>query len=118
MAGAAIGLEKEERHMSTKTKNYAVVAIVALALVIGGCMSAQHRSAGRVIDDATITATVKTKLAADTRVSALDIDVDTKSGVVTLSGHVPDSTARSAALDIARTVEGVASVRDMLTIKG
>ena len=102
---------------TTRTKTFAISAVVALALVIAGCMSAHHRSTGTVIDDATITATVKTKLAADTRVSAFAIDVDTHSGVVTLTGSVDNSTARAAALDIARTVEGVSSVKDRLTVK-
>jgi osmotically-inducible protein OsmY len=104
--------------MNSATKRAGIAAIAMMALVLAGCMSAHHRSTGQVIDDATITATVKTKLAADTRVKAYQIDVDTHAGVVTLSGNVDDATARAAAIEIARTVDGVQSVNDNLSVKG
>lgn len=72
--------------------------------------------AGKV-DDATITAKVNAALAGDKDLSAIKIDVDTKDGVVTLSGPAPTASARERASELARTVQGVSSVNNQLTIK-
>ena len=66
--------------------------------------------------DPGVTAAVKTKLLADTRVSGLAIDVDTKDNVVTLTGRLPNAAAKAAALEIARGTDNVKSVVDKLTI--
>ena len=55
-------------------------------------------------------------LLADTRVSGLAIDVDTNNGVVTLTGRVPNATAKTAAMEIARGTDNVKNVVDKLTI--
>jgi osmotically-inducible protein OsmY len=76
--------------------------------LLGGC--ATNRSVGDQIDDAAITAEVKARLVADTDVAALNIDVDTLDGVVTLTGQVDDDEARLEAERIARTTPGVIRV--------
>ena len=68
-------------------------------------------------DDRTITANVNAALAADKEARALKIDVDTQNGVVTLSGPAPTATAKEHAGEVARTVKGVTSVNNRLTIK-
>lgn len=68
--------------------------------------------------DAALTASVKTKLAADSAVKASDITVATSDHVVTLTGTVPDKTVKERALAIARGTKGVTSVVDKLTISG
>ena len=67
-------------------------------------------------EDATITANVKTKLAADSTVPATKVNVDTKEGVVTLSGEVESAAVKSKAEADAKTAEGVKSVVNNLTI--
>jgi hyperosmotically inducible periplasmic protein len=67
--------------------------------------------------DASVTVSVKSKLAADPTVSALRIDVDTENQVVTLTGDVRSEAEREQALKLAREVEGVKSVTDRLTLK-
>ncbi len=65
---------------------------MALSLTIGlavaptGCSSTQP--VGVQIDDSVVTAKVKSKFAGDPEVSAMNIDVDTSEGVVTLNGRV------------------------------
>jgi hyperosmotically inducible protein len=66
--------------------------------------------------DAGITTAVKSKLAADNDVKAYQIDVDTNNKVVTLSGTVDTATAKSRAVEIARTTDGVANVVDNVTV--
>jgi hyperosmotically inducible protein len=68
------------------------------------------------VSDAGITAAVKTKFLADTRVGGLKIDVDTTDGVVTLTGKVNAAQERDDALRIARETSGVKRVVDKLTV--
>ena len=72
----------------------------------------------QTIDDAAITAAVKSKLLADTTVGGLKIDVDTKDGVVSLTGPVKSQTEKDAAVRIARETSGVKDVQANLSISG
>jgi len=75
------------------------------------------RDIGVVVDDATITAEVKAKLLADTMVSGLKIDVDTRSGVVYLTGDNMNSQASiDQAIKLAKSTEGVQSVVSKLAV--
>ena len=73
---------------------------------------------GEAAKDASITAEVKLKLAADDRVSASAIDVDTENGTVTLTGTVRTQAEANRAVQLARGVENVVNVRSKLTVKG
>src|SRR5688572_4214184 len=66
--------------------------------------------------DAGITTSVKAKLAADDNVKAYQVDVDTRNGVVTLSGNVETSTAKDQAVRLARDTDGVRDVVDQLRV--
>lgn len=73
-------------------------------------------SAACAASDPGMTTAVKSKLAADDTVKAYQIDVDTKDGVVTLTGTVPTAAARDRALELARGTDGVTRVEDRLTV--
>jgi hyperosmotically inducible protein len=77
-----------------------------------------ERVAGPMIDDASITAKVKAKLAADPEVQALQIDVDTVANVVTLNGTVEVAAHSAEAEKLARGTEGVRQVVNRLTVTG
>ena len=66
--------------------------------------------------DAGITTNVKTKLAADDTVKAYQVDVDTRNGVVTLSGTVENAAAKEQAITIARGTDGVRDVIDQIRV--
>jgi osmotically-inducible protein OsmY len=66
--------------------------------------------------DAGITTNVKTKLAADDTVKAYMVDVDTRNGVVTLSGSVDTAAAKEQAIQIARQTDGVRDVIDQINV--
>ena len=68
------------------------------------------------LTDAGITASVKTALAADPALSALQINVDTHDGVVTLSGPAPDEKARDRAAVLAAAPDGVHQVDNRLVV--
>lgn len=66
--------------------------------------------------DPEITAGVKARLAADAELREVRIDVDTRDGVVTLSGSVPTAAVRARAGELAHAVRGVRRVNDQLTL--
>jgi hyperosmotically inducible periplasmic protein len=78
---------------------------------------AAAQKTGDTVTDAGITAAVKTKLLADTKVGGLKIDVDTNNGVVTLTGPVRTAAERTEALRLARTTTGVKNVVNKLVVE-
>ena len=78
--------------------------------------AAKPASFGGTLRDWWITATTKMRLIGNTTTPALDIDVDTENGAVTLFGLVPSSAARAAAEAEATAVAGVTGVRNELQI--
>jgi len=66
------------------------------------------------VDDAAITAKVKTAIMAEPGLKSMQIDVDTKDAVVTLSGTVASAPLKDRAKEIASSVSGVRSVEDKL----
>jgi len=69
---------------------------------------------GEVITDAAITSEVKTQFLAKPGVPGLKIDVDTKDGVVTLSGTVKDKAEVDKAVSIASKRQGRQARRQSL----
>ena len=74
------------------------------------------RTLGQTVEDATITAAVKTALLADTRTEGFDINVDTHAGKVTLSGGADTAADKLAATELATAVDGVVSVDNQLIV--
>jgi hyperosmotically inducible protein len=76
------------------------------------------KEVGPVLDDASITATIKAKLVADPEVKALHIDVDTVDGRVALNGKVSSAEERAEAEKLASHTEGVKSVVNLIQVAG
>jgi hyperosmotically inducible protein len=72
--------------------------------------------AGGFVSDSAVTAAVKTKVLADTSTPGLEIDVDTKDGVVTLSGTVRTRAEADRAAALARETNGVKQVVNNLRV--
>ncbi|MDQ2969558.1 MAG: BON domain-containing protein [Acidobacteriota bacterium] len=95
-----------------------VAALVVLVSFVAGCVKTTT-SAGRQVDDAAIKTSVKTKLAADVKLSTLtNIEVNSTNGVVTLAGQVDTADQKRMAADVARSVDGVVKVNNNLQVKG
>lgn len=94
----------------------AVLATATLPLTAYATDPAPQRTAGQTIDDASITASIKTKLLADERTKGFDINVDTVRGQVTLSGGADSAAAKQAATDLARSASGVVGVDNRLVV--
>ena len=69
------------------------------------------------LDDGAITAKVKGAIFAEPGLKSLQIEVETKDGVVTLSGSVETSELRDRAVKIAGSLNGVRQVVDKLVVK-
>ena len=104
--------------MKQAAKAAHVGLMIAMFTLVGACSATRtQESAGEVIDDSTLTAKVKTALIASPDTKAHQINVETKEGVVSLSGFVDNAAAKSAATNVARSVTGVKDVKNELSVK-
>jgi hyperosmotically inducible protein len=101
---------------STTSSSTSVSASPAASNAMAATASAMN-NAGDAVGDAAVTGKVKSALIADPDVKALQIDVDTKNGVVTLTGSADKSANVDRAVTVAKGVEGVKSVDSKLTVK-
>jgi hyperosmotically inducible protein len=102
--------------------------VIAVAAALGtaqlaGCASQSQpetrRTAGGFVDDAALTAKVKTALARDRDVPAHNVNVTTYRGLVQLSGFVQNEDVARKAAELARGVDGVRDVyNDLRVISG
>ena len=89
-----------------------VRGIVAIAVLGGVACSMRQPIVQR--EDVAITKDVRDRLAADATSRPLDVGVDTKAGVVHLTGFVPTDDDRSSVERIAGATAGVRSVNNDL----
>lgn len=88
-----------------------------LLIVLGTFLAlASANCERRSLVDSAITAAVKSKLVVDNENSAINVDVDTRDGVVTLTGVVGTQAEKEQAERIAGNTEGVARVINNLTV--
>ena len=80
-------------------------------------VSTPQATTGQAVDDGLVTASVKAKLIEDTTTKAYQINVETQKGVVQLTGFVESTAAKTRAGELARSVDGVAEVRNDLEIR-
>lgn len=83
----------------------------------GDKVEAAADKAGNKAADAVTTAKVKSRLMAEPGIDSLQIDVDSASGRVTLTGQVDTPALKARAKELAGAVEGVTSVVDRMTVK-
>ncbi len=72
---------------------------------------------GEYLSDSAITTKVKASLLTEKNLKSLGIDVDTKEGVVTLTGTVPSTVEKKQAEDVTRHIKGVKDVKNALALK-
>ncbi len=89
---------------------------VLFVLSLAGCQTMTGKSAGANVDDATLTARVKTKLVSEKAANLTRIDVDTNNGVVYLNGSVQTPQQKAQAEDLARGTDGVKKVINNLQV--
>jgi osmotically-inducible protein OsmY len=94
------------------------LAVVAASLVAASCTPSPTReSTGQYVDSSVISSKVRAAIVKDPQLSIFDIDVTTFRNVVQLSGFVNSQTAKERAGEVARSVDGVAEVKNNLVVK-
>jgi osmotically-inducible protein OsmY len=96
----------------------ALLTAVAALTVLPGCSVMRGQSTvGDYIDDTAVTTAVKAKFVDNRTVDASSIKVETLNGEVMLSGFAKSSEERAAAENLARTVQGVKSVKNQVVVR-
>jgi osmotically-inducible protein OsmY len=94
-----------------------VVLAIMLASALGCGATAMREGTGEYVDDSVITTKVKTAIFNDSDLKVSEINVETFKGVVQLSGFVGSQANIDKAVQVARAVTGVKSVKDDMQVK-
>ena len=102
------------------------IAIAAVVLAFNAYAADQPKNQGKDksaevkqgTKNAALTAKVKTALATDIGLKTLKIDVDSHGNAVTLKGAVDSAETKRRAGEVAKKVQGVATVKNELKVKG
>lgn len=95
----------------------AFILILLTAVFIGCASSKKHEGTGEYIDDTVITTKVKAAILDEPTLKSSEINVETFKGVVQLSGFVNSSADINKAVQVARGVNGVKSVKNAMRLK-
>jgi len=111
--GGFVETQQEKQAAIAAAKSVDNVAHVYDGLVV----IKKDRTAGQVVDDTTIHATVTAKLAELDASKAWNINSDVYNGYVLLSGFIHGDKSRTAAVEAAKGVKGVKKVYNELELK-
>jgi hyperosmotically inducible protein len=104
--------------LAMKQLRASVSAVFLAATLATGCAAnLPQESAGEYIDDAVITTKVKASILDQPTLKVFDIHVETFKGTVYLSGFVASQSTMDKAGEVARSVNGVRSVKNELQLK-
>jgi osmotically-inducible protein OsmY len=90
---------------------------ILLASALGCASTATKEGTGEYVDDSVITAKVKAAIFSDSSLKVNEINVETFKGSVQLSGFVRSQADIDKAVQVARGVAGVTSVKNDMRIK-
>lgn len=96
-------------------KTFAV--LLAIVVIAAGCRGMTGRTTGQATDDASVTASVKSRLVAERAANLTRVDVDTTNGTVYLNGTVASAEQKSRAEQLAWQATGVKNVVNNLQVK-
>ena len=104
--------------MKSSFRKTAAAGLFVATLFLGlGCSRDDGKTAGQTVDDVAITAKVKTALAQDPGVKAMEVKVATFKSTVQLSGWVATAEEKARAEQIAKSVPGVTTVENKIVLK-
>ncbi len=101
-------------------RGLALAAFIGLGspILLSACANTSTtQGPGAYVDDATITTKVKSDFVLDKTVDATNIKVDTYKGTVQLSGFAKSQAEINKAVQIARNVTGVQSVKNDILLR-
>jgi osmotically-inducible protein OsmY len=88
-----------------------------MALFLGCASTAKQEGTGEYVDDTVITTKVKAAIFGEDSLKSAEINVETFKGVVQLSGFVNSQADINKAVQVARSVKGVKSVKNSMRLK-
>jgi len=101
-----------------KSKQKAARAELAARQKSAAAPSSNKEKAQVYVDDSVITAKVKTAVFEESSLKSAEINVETNKSIVQLSGFVRSRTDINKAVQVARKIEGVKSVKNDMIVKG
>lgn len=93
------------------------ILMLVLAAFMGCASTSSHEGTGEYLDDAAITTKVKAAVFNEPTLKSAEINVETFKGVVQLSGFVRSQADINQAVQVARGVAGVKSVKNDMRLK-
>jgi len=104
--------------MNYLIKVFSAFFLALTLLTAAGCASTEkHEGTGEYVDDSVITAKVKALLFDEPSLRSGEVNVETFKGEVQLSGFVNSRADINKAVEIARSVKGVHSVKNDMRLK-
>ena len=91
--------------------------VILLAVSLGCASTSKQEGTGEYIDDSIITAKVKAAILNEPTLKVTEINVETFKGAVQLSGFVNSQADINKAIEVARGVKGVSSVKNDMRVK-
>jgi osmotically-inducible protein OsmY len=99
-------------------KSIVTLFCIALLMSAVGCASTSTREGtGEYVDDSVITTKVKAAIFNEPTLKSTEINVETFKGTVQLSGFVSERADIYKAAEVARSVQGVTSVKNDMHLK-
>ena len=92
-------------------------AVLVVSLAMGCASTPMHEGTGEYVDDAVLTTKVKAAIFNEPTLKSAEINVETFKGVVQLSGFVNSQGDIEKAVEVARRVAGVKSVKNDMRLK-
>ncbi|HME74072.1 MAG TPA: BON domain-containing protein [Myxococcota bacterium] len=91
--------------------------MLLLASCLGCASTPKHEGTGEYVDDSVITTKVKAAVMNEPSLKSAEIKVETFKGVVQLSGFVSSQADINKAIAVARSVPGVKSVKNAMSLR-
>lgn len=102
---------KQLKYIST------IILAFMLATVLGCASTPKQEGTGEYLDDSVITTKVKAAVFNEPSLKSAEINVETFKGEVQLSGFVNSEADIKKAVEVARSVKGVTSVKNDMRVK-
>lgn len=103
--------------MKSFTKPAAFFLAILLSFLLGCAGTSSKEGTGEYIDDTVITTKVKAAIFNEPTLKSTEINVETFKGTVQLTGFVSSRADINKAVELARSVKGVTSVRNDMRLK-
>ena len=103
--------------MNFRTITTTAAAAIAMSLMLGCASTRTQEGTGEYLDDTVITTKVKAAIFEEPGLKSAEINVETFKGTVQLSGFVSNQANAYRAVELARTVRGVSSVKNDIRVK-